>query len=151
MKFGSILAVSLLFAAGTAFADDIPGLQSKQEFQAQKAGFEKSLAAHDDKYRELSQADQKTVLETMDRMQQRWAKADDVSGLTQAERVEMANDQEKINTILTHASADSRVVCERVPQIGSNLPKNVCKTVAQRRRELEKAQDAAQAGTLESN
>ena len=151
MKSGRILALSLLFAAGAAMSDDIPGLQSKHDFEAQKASFTKALADHDDKYRELTTADQKTVLETFDRMEARWSKVDDVNAMTQADRVEMANDQEKISTILTHASANSRVVCERVPQIGSNMPKNVCKTVAERRRELEKSQDAARAGTLESN
>ena len=151
MKVGSIIALSLLFAIGTALADDIPGLQSKQEFQAQKASFDKGLAGHEDKYKELSPDDQKTVLATFDQMEKRWSKADDVSGLTEADKVAMANDQEKVATILTHAAADSRVTCERVPQIGSNLPKNVCKTVGQRRRELEQAQDAARNGTLESN
>jgi hypothetical protein len=42
------------------------------------------------------------------------------------------------------------MVCERVPKIGSNLPQNVCKTVAQRRRELKEVQDAARNGNLET-
>jgi predicted metalloprotease len=151
MKVGSIVALSLLLAVGSALADDIPGLQSKQEFQSQKASFTKALASRDDKYKELSAEDQKTVLATFDEMERRWSKADDVSGLTEADKVAMANDQEKVSTILTHAATDSRIVCERKPQIGSNLPKNVCKTVAERRRELEKSQDAARNGTLESN
>ena len=97
----------------------------------------------EDKYKELTPEDQKKVLDTLDRMTTRWTKADDVSGLSPNDRTEMANDQEVVTTLLTHASADSRMICERVIPIGSNLPKRVCKTVAQRNRETIQAQEAA--------
>jgi hypothetical protein len=115
-----------------------------------KASVTKSFADRDDKYRELSPDDQKKVLATLDRMDTRWQTAEDATGLTPAARVDMANDQEVVTTLLTQASADSRMVCERVATIGSNLPKNVCKTIAQRRREQKEAQDAARGGSLQS-
>jgi hypothetical protein len=149
MKLGSIIALSFLLAVGSAMADDIGGLQSKQQFHALKASVLQSIDKHEDKYKELSAEDQKKVLATFDRMETRWTKADDVSGLSPADRVEMANDQEVVTTILSHASADSRMVCERVATIGSNLPKNVCKSVAQRRRETKEMQDENPNGSLE--
>ena len=150
MKIGSILAFSLLFAAGSAAAyDSLNGLWSKQEFETNRTNVTKALADHDDKYRELSGADQKKVVETLDRMEERWQKAGD--SLSSADQVAMANDQTQVTTILNQASADARVVCERVQQIGSNLPKNVCKTAGQRRREMIEAQNAAQAGKVEGN
>jgi len=152
MKNSFILLFSFLLAIGAAMADDsIQGLQNKQQFQAMKADVTKSIAARDDKYRELSPDDQKKVLDTLARMEARWQKTDDLAGLTPPERIEMANDQEVVTTLLTHASADSRMVCERVATIGSNLPKNVCKTVAQRRREQKQIQDSARGGSLETS
>jgi len=152
MKKSFILLFSFLLAIGAAMADDsIQGLQNKQQFQVMKADVTKSIAARDDKYRELSPDDQKKVLDTLARMEARWQKTDDLAGLTPPERIEMANDQEVVTTLLTHASADSRMVCERVATIGSNLPKNVCKTVAQRRREQKEIQDSARGGSLETS
>jgi hypothetical protein len=84
-------------------------------------------------------------------MEARWQHADNLAHLSPEDRVAMANDQEVVAGILNHASADSRMVCERVATIGSNLPKNVCKSVAQRRREAEQAQDQMRAGTVESS
>jgi len=152
MKIGSILAFSLLFAAGSAAANDgLNGLWSKQEFETNRTNVTKALADHDDKYKELSGADQKKVAETLDRMEERWQKAGDSGTLSGADQVAMANDQTLVTATLSQASADSRVVCERVQQIGSNLPKNVCKTAGQRRREMIEAQNAAQAGKVEGN
>jgi len=153
MKIGSILIFSLLFAAGSAAAydDSLNGLWSKQEFETNRANVTKALADHDDKYKELSGADQKKVADTLDRMEERWQKAGDSGTLSGADQVAMANDQTQVTTILSQASADARVVCERVQQIGSNLPKSVCKTVGQRKREMIEAQDAAQAGKVEGH
>ena len=153
MKLTSIVAFSLLLAIGNAMADDNiqQGLQNKHDFMTMKAHVVKGIADRDDQYREMSPDDQKKLNDTLDRMTERWSKADDVAGLSQGDRVEMANDQEVVTMILNHSAADSRLVCERVPTIGSNLPKNVCKTVGQRAREQKEAQDAARAGTLEGS
>jgi len=142
MKFGCIVALSFVLAVGSAMADDaIHGVQSKQDFIAMKAKVTRDLADRKE-YNEIAPNDQKTVIATLDRMDARWQKADDFAQLSPEDRVGMANDQEVVTTILTHASADSRVVCERIEPIGSKLPKNVCRTVAQMRREQQEAQDA---------
>lgn len=151
MKLASIAALSFLLAVGAAMADDIPGLQSKRDFLTMKANVDKAFADRDDKYKELTPDDRKKVTDALDRMNERWQKADDASGMTDSERVAMANDQEVVTSTLEHASADSRLVCERVATIGSNLPKSVCKSVAQRRREQKEAQDAARGGALEGS
>lgn len=152
MKFILAVAVASLFVLTPAFAaDTLQGLQTRQQFEAMRAQVSKGLADRDDKFREISAADQAKLTETLNRMEQRWQAAGDGGTLTQAEQVAMVNDQEVVATILDNGAKDSRVVCERVQQIGSNLPKSVCKTVGQRRREMEQAQKAAQGGALESN
>jgi hypothetical protein len=150
MKLISIAALSLMLAIGGAMADDaIKGLQNKHDFIATKANISKDLGS--DKYKEIKPDDQKKLLATLDRMNTRWEKADDVAQLSPDDRVAMANDQEVVTGILQHAAADSRVVCQRENPIGSNLPTNVCRTVAQMHREQEQAQDAMRAGDKGTN
>ncbi len=142
MKLSSIVALSLLLAVGSAMADDsIHGIQTKQDFIAMKAKFNKDLS-DGTRYKELAPDDQKNVVATLGRMDARWQKADDAAHLSPDDRIAMANDQEVVAGILDHASVDSRVVCQRIELIGSKFPKNVCKTVAQMRREQDQAQDS---------
>lgn len=47
--------------------------------------------------------------------------------------------QEIVNTVMTQAHEDSRLVCNRERAVGSNLPTQVCRTVAQRRTDREDA------------
>jgi len=149
MKAGSLFLFSLLLASSMALADDaITGLQDKPQFQAMKSEVAQAFDKHDDKYKELTPEDQKKVLDTLDRMAHRWAKAESLAGLSPNDRTEMANDQEVVTTLLTHASAESRLVCERVIPIGSNLPKRVCKTVAQRNRETIQAQESQRSNSV---
>jgi len=53
------------------------------------------------------------------------------------------NDQEIVNTILTQAKEDSRLVCERERQMGSNRIVSKCMTVAERNRLRDQGQKAA--------
>lgn len=143
MRHGFLLALTLLLASAAAIADDaVQGLQDKPQFLAMKAEVTQSFDKHEDKYKELTPEDQKKVVDTLDRMNTRWQKADNLAALSPNDRTEMANDQEVVTTLLTHATAESRLVCERVMPIGSNLPKRVCKTVAQRNREMIEAQQS---------
>lgn len=141
----SILIASLLMAGSALATDQISGLWSKQQFEQNRTTITKDLADTGGKYHEISPDDQKKVEQTLDGMEQRWQAAGDAP-LTQAQQVEMSNDQEVVVTLLSHAEADSRVKCERVREIGSNLPKNVCKTMAERKREMKAAQDAVRQG-----
>jgi hypothetical protein len=141
MHLRNIAALTLLLAIGSAMADDgINGLQSKEEFAATKARIMKDIDG-DKKYREMSPEDQKTLLATLSRMDQRWERVDAGGQLSPNDRVDMANDQEIVLTITQHASADSRMVCERVEAQESHRVTNVCKTVAQLRRDQDNAQN----------
>ncbi|MBS0194159.1 MAG: hypothetical protein JSR34_07910 [Proteobacteria bacterium] len=142
MKNVMILLVSLGLAAGTAIAaDSIQGLQTHAQFETLRANVTKQLADPAGKYHEMSTADQKKVNETLDRMEQRWQSAGEGSP-SQADMTELANEQEVVIGVLSSAAADSRVVCEREFPTGSNVPKNICKTVAQRRRDMQDSQAA---------
>lgn len=54
--------------------------------------------------------------------------------LSAANRNELFNDQQVVNTVLTQAREDSRLICRRERVVGSNMPQTQCMTVAQRER-----------------
>ena len=151
MNIRSIAALTVLLAIGNAMADDgIHGLQTKQEFVAMKATILKDIG-DGKRYKEIKPEDQKTLVTALNRMDERWQHVGDGDQLAPQARVEMANDQELVANITQHASKDSRVVCQRSEPIGSHLPQNVCKTVAQMRREQDRAQDSMQQNGATSN
>jgi hypothetical protein len=148
MRSFFLFAFALLLATGGAMADDaMQGLQSRQQFTAMKAHVVNDLNDHD-KYREITPEDQKSLMAALNRMEARWQNADPSGKLTSSEQTEMANDQEVVTSILTHTADSSRMVCERVATIGTNLPKRVCKSVAQREREMKATQEALRGGTV---
>ncbi len=48
--------------------------------------------------------------------------------------------QDKVNAILKRSFADSKLICKLEAEIGSNMKKKVCQTVASKRRAYEKTQ-----------
>lgn len=67
----------------------------------------------------------------------------DPAQLPSDDRVELFNHQEQINTILTGARADSRMVCTRTQVTGSHRKQQVCMTVADRERRRERDREDA--------
>lgn len=92
-------------------------------------------------YAELSDEAKREVLQALDRMQKRLEGIDSVSQLSKTDKIEVFNDQELINTLLTSAAADSRLICRREKTLGSNMRGNSCLTVAERRRRQQESQD----------
>ena len=64
------------------------------------------------------------------------------ASLPDKDKIEVFNDQDLINTLLTQAREDSRLVCRRERPVGSNRPQNICITVAARRQARENGADA---------
>jgi hypothetical protein len=76
-------------------------------------------------------------------------KAGSVSAMTPTTKVELFNHQEHLNGILTHNDGN-RLVCERRPPMGTNIPVTTCKPVAEiekmRRDSQKMMQDADKRG-----
>lgn len=60
-------------------------------------------------------------------MQSLFDKRDTIAQMNQDEKVQLFNDQEAANAILTR-NDDKRLVCETVAPIGSHIPKTSCRT-----------------------
>lgn len=114
-----------------AGAELVVGEASLLEAQAQKVrdGF-----ADGGIYAETSAGDRAKVLAALDRMETTMGGHTDVRSLDADQRASLMNDQSLVNTILTKARADSRMVCKRERSVGSRMTKTNCLTVAERRR-----------------
>lgn len=137
----TLITCLLVLAPGFAFAAQEGQLAlAEGDFAAQRAGIESELS--DGKtYAELSAKDRAAVREALDRITQQLAGVDSVEELDEPTKATVFNEQEKINTILTQARADSRLVCEHSRPTGSHRKVTRCQTVAERRRSMEESRD----------
>jgi hypothetical protein len=76
--------------------------------------------------------------------------AGSVSAMKEADRVKLFNAQEHANGLLTHSDRN-RLVCERRAQMGSHLPVNQCRTVADIERERAGSQKVMQDHSIDRN
>lgn len=91
-------------------------------------------------YAEISQSDRIEVRNALNRIGDSLQRAGGVDQLSPEDKVKVINDQELVNTILTRAGEDSRLVCSREKKVGSHRATTQCHTVAQRRRMREESQ-----------
>jgi hypothetical protein len=130
--------------ASTAFATsrkDGAALNLNTSFTQQKDQIERELG-DGEIYSEISSQDRATVREALNGIADKLERAGSVEGLTAQQKADVFNDQERINTLLTKAIDDSRVVCRRERKVGSHRMITECLTVAERRRAYESAQKA---------
>ncbi|MGY1529584.1 hypothetical protein [Luteimonas sp. A649] len=125
---------ALLFA-GPALASkgasiDIAG---KASFAEQREQVMADLA-DGETYAELAPEDREKVVAGLGRMQRLLGTHASASELHPNDRATLMNEQEQVNNILTQASKDSRLVCNRETPVGTRMPTTVCRTVAERRR-----------------
>lgn len=134
MNKGLMLLAALLFA-GPALADDRTSLDvaGAGTFSEQRAEVLADLA-DGETYAELSTQDREKVISTLSRMERMLGDHESAQALHPDDRVALINEQETVNNILTQAHRDSRMVCTRERPVGTRMPTNVCRTVAERRR-----------------
>ena len=113
-------------------------VDGRQPFAEQRAHIERDLAGGE-VYSELSPADLTQVRQALERMSGALGDGG-INAVSPESRVAVFKDQELINGLLTRAREDSRMVCRREKVVGSNMPTNVCMTVAQRRQARNDAQ-----------
>lgn len=129
------LAANANIASDGAFSPE-KGLDLSGSFEAQRDAIIKALG--DGKtYAEISPDDRQRVTSSLNRITGLLDGAQSVDQLTEATRVEVFNEQEQVNTVLTQAREDSRLVCTREKKVGSHRTTNNCMTVAERRRARE--------------
>ena len=135
------LAANAIIGPGDDSFSPEKGLDLSRSFEVQRQAIFKALA-DGETYREIPSQDRQTVKESLDRISGLLGDAQNADQLPEATRVEVFNEQERVNTLLTKAREDSRLVCTREKKVGSHRTTNSCKTVAERRRDMEESQNA---------
>lgn len=102
------------------------------QFEAQRAKIEAGMRG--EQYREISAESRSQVVAALDRIGDAFADASSEAELAPEARASVAADEALVNEALAEAAADSRMICRRERRVGSNMPTNVCKTAAERRR-----------------
>lgn len=85
-------------------------------------------------YSEIKAEDRTRVREALGRMRATLDRYPGQPALPAQARTEVFNDQQVVNTVLTRAREDSRLICRREKATGSNFATTQCMTVAQRER-----------------
>lgn len=92
-------------------------------------------------YSEISAENRRRVIAALGRIDALLGE-DGQAKLAEQDRLAMFNDQEEVNSLLTEAREDSRLICRRERPVGSNRPQNICITVAMRREMHENARES---------
>lgn len=109
-------------------------------FLENKATIEQELRSGD-LYAEIEKKDKEQVLATLDRMAGQLQGVTRMDQLTPEQRTQLFNDQELVNSLLTAARDDSRLICQRRGTVGTRFKTTHCETVKQRRERARTAQD----------
>jgi len=128
------LLLSLVFMAPIVAAAGPPELplQTTSDFQVQQAKVRSDLLAGEI-YSEITASDRERVIAALDRMSGVIGDGS-IDRLSPERKVQVFNDQELVNGVLTKARADSRLICKREKPVGSQMATRQCFTVAQRER-----------------
>jgi len=138
-----ILAATLMFALTApvlASETNLPVAASKTHFEALKTQLTGQLETA--KFSDIKPDDKRTVLKALDRIQARYDKVSKSDQMSDQDRVDMFNDQEIINTIITRAAVDSRMICERTTPAGTHVIRVTCMTLAMRKERAQSGQDS---------
>ncbi len=130
----SCLAIS---AYAKPASEPVVAITSDAPVAEQLANVERALRT--EAYSEMSVEDKSRVQGALNRIRVKMGSNERVEQLSPLLRTDVFNDQELINTMMTNAREDSRMICRSERPTGSNRPQRVCMTVAQRR---EAAEDA---------
>lgn len=130
------ILISALLLAFNAMAKESTKLTAFELFEEQKATILKDIQ-DDVIYEEIAYSDVKIVKSALDNMSVTLAGVNDISELSDDDKADLFNQQELVNTILTMAENDSRVVCRRRGTLGTNFKTTLCETVKDRRERQE--------------
>ena len=141
MHKGIVFAGLMLLAGGAMAGDGEAGQDAgPSRFEAQRISIQDALD-DGETYGEISATERREVLAALARIQKALGPSGDAGRLSERQKLQVFNDQELINNILTRADKDSRLVCRREKKTGTHMASNQCLTVAERERAAEHARD----------
>lgn len=82
------------------------------------------------RYEYVNDKERFTIGQKLDDMNALFASHESVAAMSQQDKIQLYNDQETINSILTKRDGE-RVICKKEAPIGSHIPVTTCHTYAQ--------------------
>jgi hypothetical protein len=131
---------ALLLAVGSAQAAPNDEVFEKGKPLAEQISQIERQLNDGETYSELKPEHRSEVRETLARLYGITERYSSQTAVPEEVKVAQFNDQARVNTILTQAREDSRMVCKREKATGSNRTTTQCMTVAQRERAKQDAQ-----------
>ncbi|HYG04856.1 MAG TPA: hypothetical protein VD865_00395 [Stenotrophomonas sp.] len=140
LRLLALTVLALSVPAMAAAAEEVP-LDLRQPTAKVKAQIDQIYAglSGGEVYSEITLDQRGQVREALARISTQIDRNGEGSVAPQQEAA-MMNDQELVNTILTQAREDSRLICRREKSVGSHRVTTSCMTVAQRRRSQDRSQ-----------
>jgi hypothetical protein len=117
-------------------ASETTKLTAFEMFEQQKTTILQDIK-DDTIYDEIAYSDVKLVKSALENIALTLSSVTDLAELTIDSRAELFNNQELVNTILTMAENDSRMVCRRRGRLGTNFKTTTCESMKDRRERQE--------------
>lgn len=130
--------LGLAMVATTALANDIPKNLDAQAILAQQQQIRAEVEKRGGRFKDMDAAKREELFARQGKVASLLADKKATTDLPEQDQIVVFNELEAIEGIVNNAE-DERMVCERVKPVGSNRPKTVCMTVAERRAEREVA------------
>ncbi|HUH30878.1 MAG TPA: hypothetical protein VLZ55_05885 [Rhodanobacter sp.] len=112
--------------------------ENASDFSAVVAAVEKQMAPGGH-YEFVTAPERSDIDARFKKMQAVFAKYGTIAQMDQQAKVQLFNDQEAVNAILTHRN-DTRQICENVAPMGSIIPRTTCQTYRQKEEARRSAQ-----------
>lgn len=125
---GAVVGMALLQASAICAhkTEVIVKAENKDDFAAVVAAVHQQMQSGG-RYEFVDRGERQKVDASFADMQSLFDKYNNVAQMDQNAKVQLFNDQEAVNAILTHRD-DKRLVCESVAPIGSHIPRTSCRT-----------------------
>lgn len=139
MQVRLCVLLMVLLASSMALASAKESIKAEpSEFPARRAQIEKALS-DPERYSELTRTQREELIRALDRMEKTLAGVASVASLDTNAQVQLMNDQELVNSMLTQGAEESRLVCRSEVKTGSHRKTTTCLTVAEIRRAREQS------------
>lgn len=142
----AVLFAVLLLASLPAFSSDVKPTADAKAILAQQAEIRAEALAGKGRYKDMGEAQRAELFNHQDTVTRLLQGVDSTANLPENDKLAAFNALEAIKAIVNKAE-DERIICVREKPMGSNRPERVCKTVAQRRAEKQKADGAVRSTT----
>ena len=132
-----LILLVVLIASGSVLAKGEPKMSALEgSFLEQKAAIEKDIK-RGLIYKGIAEKDLQQVAHSLERMSVLIEGITDYSDLQEDDKVDLINNQNLVNTILTMAENDNMIICTRRGTTGSHFKTTTCETRGNRRKRQE--------------